>query len=266
MKIAGNFCHSLIQHHSVSYQSIRSMNKTYPIARIKRYPTVDTTYTGKCQYTKQVRKNEEKQHTRVAKILAGIPFFKKSILLRYKSPSSFTWLALISSPNQLNISPKKNDTVFTYAVWFGNPETGIAIPVEQINPVKKMSNLECGWPESWSPICFAIGTRSTLATVWLMKVDITYIKAIPAIDLCEPLMWKQTPLPRTRTTPDKTNTTSLSERPSMTSRTIPSVTASNPLDSTPLPNEIPPIARTSMNSANEGLIFWEHVKPTNNRP
>ena len=61
----------------------------------------------------------------------------------------------------------------TYAVWFGKPETGIPIPVEQTSPVMKMSRF--AWlPGRLLPTAWAMGTRSTLAIVWLMNVETTY--------------------------------------------------------------------------------------------
>jgi hypothetical protein len=50
------------------------------------------------------------------------------------------------------------------------------IPAEQISPVTKMRRF--AWfpgPGRLEPTSFAIGTRSTLAMVWLMKVEITCI-------------------------------------------------------------------------------------------
>jgi len=71
----------------------------------------------------------------------------------------------------------------TDAVWLGNPETGIPIPVEQINPVMKMSkfawlpcrspSVEASLARMFEPTSLAMGTSKTLAIVWLMKVDIT---------------------------------------------------------------------------------------------
>lgn len=37
---------------------------------------------------------------------------------------------------------RRDEWSSAYAVWFGNPETGIPIPVEQSRPVKKISNRE----------------------------------------------------------------------------------------------------------------------------
>ena len=64
----------------------------------------------------------------------------------------------------------------TYAVWFGNPETGMPIPVEQIRPVRKTSRL-LWFPGRLRPSSFAMGTRSTLAMVWLMNVEMTFTKS-----------------------------------------------------------------------------------------
>lgn len=61
----------------------------------------------------------------------------------------------------------------THAVWFGNPDTGMPIPVEQISPVKKMSKLAWFPAGRFLPTSFAIGTNNTLAIVWLIKVDTT---------------------------------------------------------------------------------------------
>ena len=60
----------------------------------------------------------------------------------------------------------------TYAVWFGKPDTGMPIPVEQIKAVRNIIVLT-GAPGIFSATCFAIGTRSTLAIVWLMNVEMT---------------------------------------------------------------------------------------------
>lgn len=66
----------------------------------------------------------------------------------------------------------------TYAVWFGKPDTGIPMPVEQRRPVKKIKRRWCLPPSKLLATSFAIGTRSTLAMVWLMKVEITYAGVI----------------------------------------------------------------------------------------
>ena len=61
----------------------------------------------------------------------------------------------------------------TYAVWLGKPETGMPIPVEHMRPVMKMRRF--AWlPGRFDPTSWAIGTKRTLAMVWLMKVEITY--------------------------------------------------------------------------------------------
>lgn len=52
----------------------------------------------------------------------------------------------------------------TYAVWFGKPETGMPIPVEQIKPVRKTRRL-LWFPRRLRPSSFAMGTRRTLAMV-----------------------------------------------------------------------------------------------------
>lgn len=52
----------------------------------------------------------------------------------------------------------------TYAVWFGNPETGIPIPVEQIKPVINMRRF-AWFPGRFDPTSLAIGTKRTLAIV-----------------------------------------------------------------------------------------------------
>jgi hypothetical protein len=55
----------------------------------------------------------------------------------------------------------------------GNPETGIPIPVEQASPVMKMRRF--AWlPGRLSPTALAMGTRRTLAIVWLMNVETIY--------------------------------------------------------------------------------------------
>jgi hypothetical protein len=101
-------------------------------------------------------------------MLAGTPFFKKSTLDKYSWPSSSSWVALTVVVRGESLVQRSR----THAVWFGNPDTGIPIPVEQINPVKKMSRFEW-FPGRFFPTSFAMGTSSTLAMVWLIKVDIT---------------------------------------------------------------------------------------------
>ena len=61
----------------------------------------------------------------------------------------------------------------THAVWFGKPETGMPMPVEQMRPVMKMRRLDLSPPGMLFPTCCAIGTSSTLAMVWLMNVEMT---------------------------------------------------------------------------------------------
>ena len=48
------------------------------------------------------------------------------------------------------------------------------IPVEQMRPVMKMRRFERSQPGMFAPTSFAIGTRSTLAIVWLMNVEMTW--------------------------------------------------------------------------------------------
>ena len=52
----------------------------------------------------------------------------------------------------------------TYAVWFGKPDTGMPIPVEQINAVRRIIRF-WGEPGIFAPTSLAIGTRRTLAMV-----------------------------------------------------------------------------------------------------
>ena len=60
----------------------------------------------------------------------------------------------------------------THACWLGKPDTGMPIPVEQIRAVRKMRRVS-GVPGILLPTSFAIGTKSTLAIVWLMNVETT---------------------------------------------------------------------------------------------
>lgn len=78
------------------------------------------------------------------------PNFKKSLEVRYRIPNS--------------------SSKFT-AVWLGNEETGKPIPFEQINVVRKIKSL--AWLTFIElPISKAIGINKTLATVWLINVEI----------------------------------------------------------------------------------------------
>lgn len=75
------------------------------------------------------------------------------------------------------------------------------IPAEQMSPVMKTSRF--AWsPGRFDPTSFAIGTRSTLAMVWLMNVEIT-CGGTSARHQC-PIVAGAT---RTKTTGDKTSTT-----------------------------------------------------------
>ena len=47
------------------------------------------------------------------------------------------------------------------------------IPAEQIKPVTKMSKF-LWFPGRFVPTAFAMGTRSTLAIVWLINVEMIY--------------------------------------------------------------------------------------------
>ena len=109
--------------------------------------------------------------TMVAMILAGTPFLRKSTLLRYSWPISSSCVALRSSMCQRKIHTTAGAT---HAVWFGKPETGMPMPVEQMRPVMKMRRLDLSPPGMFFPTCCAMGTRSTLAIVWLMNVEMTY--------------------------------------------------------------------------------------------
>jgi hypothetical protein len=120
------------------------------------------------------------------------------------------------------------------------------IPVEHISPVIKMSKF-AWFPGRLDPTSFAIGTRSTLAIVWLIKVEMTCRKDEHSdIRLHESYGNRQL----TRTTGDRTRTTVYKERPLTRCRISSSNTSSRPLDVTPLPNAIPPIAKNTIVHAN----------------
>jgi hypothetical protein len=81
--------------------------------------------------------------TSAAMMLAGIPFLRKSTLVRYTCPRSSSCAALaiqyvcyVSASNQ-----RQRNKNSTHASWFGKPETGMPIPVEHIKPVRKISRL-----------------------------------------------------------------------------------------------------------------------------
>jgi len=104
---------------------------------IRRYPTVATTFKAPSDPEKGPE-FPQRLLTNVAMILAGTPFFRKSTLDKYSWPRSSSWVALFVTVRDTRVSLRGG---YAHAVWFGNPDTGIPIPVEQISPVKKMSRL-----------------------------------------------------------------------------------------------------------------------------
>ena len=110
--------------------------------------------------------------------------------------------------------------------WLGKEETGKPIPHKQIKVFKKIKSLE--WLASIEfPISKVIGINKTLATVWLMKVEIIKTKNPKMIVIGH------------RLNPLKTRSIKTS------------MSSNNPDDNTDLPNAIPLIAK---NTIDQGYI------------
>lgn len=143
-----------------------------------------------------------------------------------------------------------NESRKTNAVWLGKPETGMPIPAEQMRPVMKIRRFLWS-PGRVEPTSFAMGTSNKLAIVWLMKVETIWEnKKKHRKNMGSRMLdiygkgWMR--ISRTNTTGDRTNTTEYRENPLMSFRMTTSITSRRPLDITPLPKAIPPIARNTM--------------------
>jgi len=143
-----------------------------------------------------------------------------------------------------------NESRKTNAVWLGKPETGMPIPAEQMRPVMKIRRFLWS-PGRVEPTSFAMGTSNKLAVTDesgndLGKQQKKHRKNMGSrmLDIYE--KGYRMRISRTNTTGDRTNTTEYRENPLMSFRMTTSITSRRPLDITPLPKAIPPIARNTM--------------------